>query len=120
VAFQECSWLPEVINGSVKSSAGAVGIMQLEPRFFPGAGLNWRDDVVTGARELARLYEHFKDWQQAIAAYNFGQGHIDRLVALDAHLASGKELQDLPLETRNYVTQVFSDVPIRGAILNAA
>ena|ERR1039458_5732250 len=53
MAFQECSWREEVINYAVKSSAGAIGIMQLIPRFFPAAGLSWQSDVDIAGREVA-------------------------------------------------------------------
>ena len=56
IAFQESSWLASVVNGTRLSSAGCVGLMQLNPKFFPGAGANWQNDIVTAGRELARLH----------------------------------------------------------------
>jgi soluble lytic murein transglycosylase-like protein len=111
VAFQECSWRPEVISGAVKSPAGAVGMMQLMPQFFPGAGVSWETDILTAAQYLCELHHEFSDWQLAVAAYNFGPGNVRKY--------EDGELQVLPLETTNYVEQVFTDVPMDGAILNA-
>jgi len=111
VAFQECSWRPGVIYGSIKSSAGAVGMFQLMPQFFPGAGVSWQADANTAGDYLADLYHQFQDWQLAIAAYNWGPGNVEKYI-------DGK-LQVLPVETSNYVAKVFGDVPIAGSILNA-
>lgn len=35
IAYQECSWRTEVITGQVASPAGALGMFQLMPQFFP-------------------------------------------------------------------------------------
>jgi soluble lytic murein transglycosylase-like protein len=109
VAYQECSWRPDVINYQVDSGAGAVGIMQLEPRYFPTCGISWQLDIMIGAHELQRLYAHYGDWQLAVAAYNWGEGDVDKW---DHQFAS------LPTETQNYVTEVFADVPVPGSILS--
>lgn len=111
IAYQECSWRPGVIDGSVKSPAGAVGMMQLMPQFFPGAGEDWQRDVTTAAQYLSRLHSQFSDWQLAVAAYNWGPGNV---VKYRADPSMG-----LPPETSDYVIDVFSDVPLPGAILNA-
>src|ERR1700678_1112238 len=94
VAFQECSWRPDVINYQVDSSAGAVGIMQLEPRDFPTAGISWELDIMIGAHELQRLFQHFNDWQLSVASYNWGQGHVDKW---------DRQFDTLPKETQDYV-----------------
>lgn len=117
IAYQESHWRAAVIDSEEESSAGCVGLMQLNPKFFHGAGVLWQADVLTAGAELERLHSHFNDWQLALAAYNWGQRGVDRVERLDAHLAAGKLFSDLPLETRNYVTEVFADVPEPGAIL---
>lgn len=108
VAFQECSWRAEVISGAVKSAAGAVGMMQLMPRFFPNAGLDWHQDIRTAAQLLQANYRRFNDWQLAVAAYNDGGGNIDQWV---------KGERALPQETEDYVADVCADVPVEGRIL---
>ena len=115
IAYQECSWRPEVINGTVKSSVGAVGMMQLMPQFFPGAGVSIAADISTAAGLLANLYQRFHDWQLAVAAYNWGGGNVHQEGVKDG----GYELADMPAETQNYVRKVFADVPMQGALLNA-
>jgi soluble lytic murein transglycosylase-like protein len=112
VAFEECSWRPEIIDYTVKSSTGAMGILQLEPRFFPGVGGGWKTDIPIGAAELERLHAHYADWQLAIAAYNWGEGDVDRWDA------QGGGFSKLPTQTQNYVTQVFGDVPVVGSVIN--
>lgn len=111
IAYQECSWRSGVIDGTIKSPAGAVGMMQLMPQFFPNAGENWTADLLTAAQYLARLHSEFNDWQLAVAAYNWGPGNV---VKYRTDPSMG-----LPPETSDYVLDVFSDVPVSGAILNA-
>ena len=110
IAYQESSWRREVINGTVKSPAGAVGLMQLLPKYFPDAGRSIVLDINTAARLLSALYHRFHDWQLAVAAYNWGGGNVHHEIATD-----GKPtLADMPKETQNYVVDVFKDVPING------
>lgn len=109
IAFQESSWKTSVVNGTEKSAAGCVGLMQLNPRFFPDAGHNWQADVVIAAKYLASLYQRFHDWQLACAAYNWGPTAVAHYLA--------DENMDLPTETRRYVNQVFSDVPLPGCLV---
>ena len=113
VAYQESSWIMAVINYLKRSSVGAMGMFQLMPRDFPGVGAGWQSDGAIAAAELVRLYRHFGDWQYSIAAYDFGQGNVDHWIA------SGGNLSSLPTETHNYVTHVFTDVPIFGSILSS-
>jgi soluble lytic murein transglycosylase-like protein len=111
VAFQECSWRGEVINGAVRSGAGAVGMFQLMPSFFPGAGESWQKDADTAGEYLAQLHTRFKDWQLAVAAYNWGP------TALQYYLDTQHSSQLLPRETSAYVARVFADVPVQGVLV---
>lgn len=105
IAYQECSWRPEVIYGQIKSPAGAVGMFQLMPQFFPNAGRSWEDDSVTAGDYLTQLYREFKDWQMAVAAYDWGPGNLRKYPGIA-----------MPLETKNYVVSVFTDVPVEGSL----
>ena len=112
IAFQECSWRPSVIFGKTPSSAGCLGMMQLNPLYFPGAGVDWSADVLTAANYLRlALYGRFKDWQIAVAAYNWGP------TAMAHWLRAGSIIAQLPVETADYVRDVFSDVPVAGVLL---
>lgn len=108
IAYQECSWRSEVIDGTVKSPAGAVGMFQLIPKFFPGAGISWMSDTDTAGRYLVVLHQEFNDWQMAVAAYNWGPGNLRKY---ERNPGIG-----LPTETKNYVVNVFTDVPLEGAL----
>lgn len=111
LGYQESHFRPDIINGTVKSPAGAVGIMQLMPQYFPGAGADPQADIATAGAYLAQLYQEFQDWQLAVAAYNDGPGNIR------AYLAGTKTL---PLETENYIAGVFADVPVQGSLIEVA
>lgn len=67
------------------STAGAVGIAQLMPEYFPNAGINPVDDIDTAAGELARLRNSFMRtnggneadaWDRALMAYNGGERRV--------------------------------------------
>ena len=112
IAFEESSFLPEVINGTEKSSAGCVGMFQLNPVYFPNAGKSIAVDASTAATLLANLYQRFRDWQVAVAAYNWGGGNVHHEIVMD-----GPTLADMPEETQKYVTEIFRDVPIPGVLV---
>ena len=104
IAYQECSWRNEVIDCTVKSPAGAVGMFQLIPDYFPGAGLDWRKDAATAAQYLVSLFRRFQTWQNAVAAYNWGPGNFHRYLTLPGIT--------MPEETSNYLADVFNDVSV--------
>jgi soluble lytic murein transglycosylase-like protein len=106
IAFQESHFRSDIISGRVRSKVGAIGMMQLMPQFFPGAGVSVIADIDTAADLLASLYRRFQDWQTAVAAYNDGGGNVDKVL---------KGERQMPLETRNYVAQVFADVTVPGS-----
>ena len=110
VAYQESRFRSDIISGKTKSPVGAVGIMQLMPQYFPGAGINPVADIYTAAAELQRLYNRFGDWQLAIASYNWGQGNVSQFL-------QGKKA--MPTETKNYIAEVFTDIPITGTLMPA-
>jgi len=109
--FQESSFRASVIDGTTASPAGAVGIAQLLPQYFPGAGQDPRTDIETAGRYLASLHGRFGDWQVALAAYNWGPGAVDKC------LKNGGTLDDMPAETQNYVSQIIKDVPVAGSLI---
>jgi soluble lytic murein transglycosylase-like protein len=111
MAYQESHFRADIIDGSTVSPAGAVGIMQLMPEYFPGAGENAIADIATAGQYLSKLYSEFGDWQLAVAAYNDGPGNVK------AYLAGTKTL---PLETQTYVADVFADVPVQGSLIQVA
>lgn len=107
MAYQESHFRDDIVSGATTSSAGAVGLFQLLPQYFPGAGQNWQADTITAAKYLLQLYNEFQDWTLAVAAYNDGPGNIQ------AYLAGSKSL---PTETQNYVAAVAADTGITGEL----
>ncbi len=91
IADRESSFDPNKI-----SAKGAVGIMQLMPGLFPGAGKDPKRDIEMAAAELERLNAHYHDWARSVMAYNEGQGTLDK----------GRVYS----ETRAYVQSVGADM----------
>jgi membrane-bound lytic murein transglycosylase D len=119
----ELALLPVIesaFNPQALSNANAAGIWQ----FVPGTGrdFNLQQNMFKDERRgvlastdaaltyLQRLYTMFGDWQLALAAYNWGEGNVQR--AIQKNRAMGKptdfeSLADLmPAETRNYVPKL--------------
>lgn len=111
IAYQESHFREDIISGATRSPAGAVGIMQLMPQFFPGAGDNAVADIATAGAYLSKLYSEFGDWQVAVAAYNDGPGNLQAVLA---------GTKTLPTETQNYIADVFADVPVQGSLIQVA
>jgi soluble lytic murein transglycosylase len=95
-----------------RSSSGAIGLMQLQPETAKGIALrtggtafevsDLTDPAINvryGAWYLQHLFEKYGEERLVLAAYNAGQGHVDRW------LEGGQEIQ-FP-ETRAYVERVM-------------
>src|SRR5450830_985967 len=113
-------FIESAFNPNALSSANAAGMWQ----FVPGTGrdLNLKQTAFKDDRRgiiastdaaltyLQSLYDMFGDWQLALAAYNWGQGSVQK--AIKRNQAAGKptdfeSLADLmPAETRNYVPKL--------------
>lgn len=81
-------------NNFAVSPVGAVGLMQLMPAtgrvLATELGIEWQgtrtlldpiSNVRMGTLYLAELRAKYGNWNQALAAYNWGPGHIDRRIA---------------------------------------
>ncbi len=103
------------------SPAGAAGIWQ----FMPGTGRvfglkqNWwydgRRDIVESTdaalNYLERLSAHFNgDWLLAIAAYNWGEGNVQRAIRRNRRAGKSTDFWSirLPRETRGYVPRLLA------------
>jgi soluble lytic murein transglycosylase-like protein len=109
IAYQESHFRQEIIDGTKPSNAGALGLMQLEPEYFstvnrpiPFSDQDTLDQITDAANFLAGLYAHFGDWTAATAAYNAGEGAIDKVLA---------GTRTLPSQTATYLQQVSADLP---------
>lgn len=100
LAYQESHFRADIISGATVSSAGAVGLMQIVPKWHPGIDpLDWRAAADYAGKYLAQLYRQFGTWMAALAAYNWGPGNLSKYGIAKA-----------PAETRNYYTQILADV----------
>lgn len=107
--YQESRYRPEIINGTVKSRAGAVGIAQIIPRWHPGVNpLDPLASIDYAAAYLAKLYRQFGAWPLALAAYNWGPGNVAK-----------NGLTGAPTETRNYWSQILADLGLSEDTRNA-
>lgn len=100
--YQECRWREDIISGRLRSPAGAIGIAQFMPATARELGIDPLDPVQAidaAGRYLASLYRKFGTWTQALAAYNWGQGNVQR-----------KGLGAAPAETRAYYSEILADV----------
>ncbi|SDZ76999.1 Transglycosylase SLT domain-containing protein [Desulfuromusa kysingii] len=89
-------------NPAAVSPVGAQGLMQLMPETAKELGvqdsLNPQQNLLGGSQYLKQLLDKYEgDLDSALAAYNWGQGNVDRL-----------GLDKMPEETRNYLTKVKS------------
>jgi soluble lytic murein transglycosylase len=98
-------------HSNARSSSGAVGLMQLKPETAEGIALrtggtafrvsdltNPAINIRYGAWYLKNLFQKYRDERLVLAAYNAGQGNVDRW------LANGQEIEFA--ETRAYVDAV--------------
>lgn len=107
--YQESRFRSDIISGEVVSSAGAIGIAQIVPRWHPGVDpLDPIASIEYAALYLAQLYQQFGSWRTALAAYNWGPGNVSRHLRENGALV----LAELPTETRNYVEQITAEVSV--------
>ncbi len=115
-------FIESAFNPDAFSSASAAGIWQFIPS--TGRDYNLKQNLFKDERRavlastdaaltyLQRLYALFGDWQLALAAYNWGEGNVQRAVKRAA--AAGKPTdfngitQYMPAETRNYVPRLMA------------
>lgn len=123
--------IESAFNPQAYSSANAAGMWQ----FVPGTGKDFnlkqnmfkdeRRDVLASTDAalsyLQRLYGMFGDWQLALAAYNWGEGNVQRAIAKNRSLGKPVDFESLsglmPAETRNYVPKLQA---VKNIIANPA
>lgn len=88
-------------NPRATSSANARGLLQLTPGTYEDMGGDPEnaydpvDNLQRGVGYIAKQYREFGDWDNALAAYNWGPGNVDR-----------HGIDNLPPETANYLKAV--------------
>jgi membrane-bound lytic murein transglycosylase D len=128
----EIALLPMIESGfnpTAYSSANASGIWQFMPATGRDYGLqqNWwydgRRDIISATTSaldyLQKLHALFGDWELALAAYNWGEGAVQRAQEYNRRLGLPTNYASLkmPDETRNYLPKLFA---IRNIISNPA
>ena len=109
----ESSWLPEVISGARRSSAGAVGIAQLMPEYHPGVdATNPEASIMYAGQYLKKLMTDFGfSLEDAIRAYNGGndprnwnnaetKAYLPKVLKAAAKYGYGKEALSSPATMR--------------------
>lgn len=94
-----CQWAPS--GAVVVSSAGAIGVFQLEPGTAAQLGVDPTDvnqNIQGGITYLKQLYQKYGSWSQALAAYNWGPTKVN------AAISSGSAW---PTDVWNYVTSIL-------------
>jgi membrane-bound lytic murein transglycosylase D len=111
-------FIESAFNPQAVSSARAAGMWQ----FMPATGESFdlkqnvfrddRRDVLASTRAaldyLQQLHGRFGDWHLALAAYNWGQGNVNRAITQNKRqgLPTGYLDINMPLETRTYVPKL--------------
>ncbi len=120
-------FIESAYNPQALSVAKAAGMWQ----FVPGTGRTynlkqnmWQDerrDVLASTSAaldyLSRLHDMFGDWYLALAAYNWGEGNVQRAIARNEAAGLPTDYQSLrmPMETRNYVPKLQA---VKNIVIN--
>ena len=111
---------------SALSPKGARGLWQFMPATARRYGLRVdaiRDDRLNeekstraAARYLHNLHTQFRDWPLALAAYNAGEGTVQRAIARtgNSDFWGLSRARELPNETRAYVPSIFKAIESQG------
>lgn len=124
----ELVWLAEVessFNAKARSPAGAAGMFQLVPQTAKDEQLSlwpWDERLQpeksagAAARYLRALHSHYGDWELALAAYNAGEGRVDKLLKQQNAHSFEAIARRLPAETQMYVPKVEATVREREGV----
>ena len=123
--------IESAFNPQAHSSAAAVGLWQFMPA--TGRDYNLKQNAFKDERRgvlastdaalsyLQRLYTMFGDWPLALAAYNWGEGNVQKAIKRNQELGKPTDFESLadlmPAETRNYVPKLQA---VKNIIANPA
>jgi len=106
-AYQESSFIENIIRGIRASSAGALGIMQLMPQYFstvqvpiPFSDTDVSAQISQAGQQMQTLHQSTGTWELALAAYNAGLGNVQKYGGIPPFQ-----------QTQDYVSQIIADVP---------
>jgi membrane-bound lytic murein transglycosylase D len=124
----ELVWIAEVESGfdaRARSPAGALGLFQLMPATAKGFGLSlWPRDqrripevaARAAAQYLRKLHDQFGDWRLAVAAYNCGEGTVQKALSRYGTKSYERIATHLPAETQMYVPKVEATILKREGV----
>lgn len=101
---QESGFAPDVVFGRRRSSAGAEGVAQLMPEYYPSVDRPDPQESLIAAAQTMRHYLEVWDGdaRKALASYNAGLGRVRSLVE-----ARGADWERrLPEETKHYLANL--------------
>lgn len=107
--WKESRYNPAIIDGTKRSRVGALGIAQFMPTTAAqelgsvNAALDPAIAIPGAARYLAKLYGGTGTWAEALAAYNWGIGNMQR-----------KGIAAAPAETLDYYTTILNRAGIEA------
>jgi len=128
----ELVWIAEIesgLNPSACSPSGAAGLFQLRPATANRFGLRTgcfdeRFEPAMCARAAARylreLYGRFGSWPLVLAAYNAGEGRVEKALASAGERTIEAASRFLPDQTRGYVPRVMALISDREGTHPAA
>jgi len=124
-------FIESAFNPNAFSSANAAGMWQFVPA--TGRDFNLKQNMFKDERRgvvastdaaltyLQRLYDMFGDWQLVLAAYNWGEGSVQKAIKKNQALGKPTDFESLadlmPAETRNYVPKLQA---VKNIIANPA
>jgi membrane-bound lytic murein transglycosylase D len=121
-------WLAEVESGfnpSARSPSGATGLFQMMPVTAKNLGLSLRPQdermnpeksAHAAARYLNYLHGKFKNWPLALAAYNAGEGNVQKLLTQHKATTFDAIATHLPAETQMYVPKIDATLQKREGV----
>ncbi|AYP69179.1 soluble lytic murein transglycosylase [Edwardsiella phage Edno5] len=100
-------------NPNAVSKAGAAGLMQLMPGTAKDYGLSPEErfdpmkSMMVGTMHFNRLLRKYKgNYEDALRAYNWGEGNMDKWISGGRSGAMPKETMDYPGRVMNYYSQL--------------
>lgn len=108
VAEKESGFRHDVITCETLGGVGEEGIMQLRPEYHLSSRAERCDPKIAipyAANYLAKNFMKFGTWEDALAAYNWGPGNLER---------SG--LQSAPASTKSYIAFVKGRDYVEGFV----
>lgn len=104
MAQQESNYDPDA-----RSNVGALGIMQIVPKWHPGVNpLNPAEAIDYAGALMRRHFLRFGSWAQALAAYNAGPTRT----ATEIKESGVNWLAGMPAETQDYIARITADVRV--------